>query len=84
MHKHFSFYIYIIPHWIFLQVSVRKGPSSGNQNKVIQNETKLTIFAFSWRYVKETNDRSLDICLHSSCINVMDRDMQYVGSNLRA
>ena len=45
---------------------------------------KLTIFAFSWRYVKETNDRSLDICLHSSCINVMDRDMQYVGSNLRA
>ena len=36
-------YIIISP-LMFLHVSVRKGPSSGNQNKVVQYKTKLVNF----------------------------------------
>jgi hypothetical protein len=43
----FPFYIYTtISNCIFLQVSVRKVPSSGKQTKVIPNKTKLISFAY--------------------------------------
>ena len=35
---------FTISHWIFLPVSVNKGPSSGNQAKVIQHRTMLVTF----------------------------------------
>jgi hypothetical protein len=44
-----SLNIYIISHWIFLHVSIRKGPSLGNQNKLTEHKTKLATFVHSWR-----------------------------------
>ena len=51
-----SLYIYItISHWTSLHVSIRKGPSSGNQTKTITHKTKLDTFIHRWLGVKETD-----------------------------
>ena len=38
----------ILSHWIFLYVSVHKGPSSGNHTKAIPHITKLATFIHFW------------------------------------
>ena len=51
--QNYSLGIYIIvSQLIFLHVSVRKGLSSGNQTKVIQQKNKLVIFVHNQRGVK--------------------------------
>jgi hypothetical protein len=48
--------IYItISHLTSLHVSVHKGPSSGNQTKVIQHERKLVTRVYSLRGAKASN-----------------------------
>jgi hypothetical protein len=52
---------------MFLNVSIRKGPSSGNESKVIH-----VILAHTWRGAKETNGWKVGISLCCYCItNVM-------------
>jgi hypothetical protein len=34
----------IISHWMFLRVSVHKGPSSGSTTKAVSHKTKLATF----------------------------------------
>ena len=40
-----------------------KGPSSGNQTKVISHKTKSLTFEHRWRGVKKWNRNNVDICL---------------------
>jgi hypothetical protein len=50
-----TFSLDYVSHLIFLHVSVRNGPSSGNQTKVIQHKTKLVTFVYSWHGVEDSN-----------------------------
>jgi len=45
----------MISHLIFLYVSIRKGPSSGNQTEAILYKTNLATSAHSWCGVQESN-----------------------------
>jgi hypothetical protein len=83
MRKHIFLHIFVtISHFVFLYVSLRLRTSSRYQTKVIPHKTKLSTTRHSQRDWNESNKWSVEVSLDSSCTNVLDLLLEYLGSNL--
>ena len=70
-----------ISHLTFLHVFIHKGQSSGNQTKVIVYN-QVGHFCTQMAWCKRSNGYNVGIFFGYSFTNVIDLDIQYLGSSL--